>query len=305
MLMRTVVVTGAGGFLGRAIVRKFAKAGWRVVGVDRASIPTDVPCDRSLALRLPSTDFNAALLSILPELVIHAAGPSSVPASIADPAADFTNSVPVLLSVLEAVRAHAPSCRVLFLSSAAVYGNPAGVPVVESSATEPISPYGNHKLMCESLLREFHALYGLHTCAVRIFSAYGEGLRRQVLWDICRQALALPVVRLMGTGAESRDFIHVEDVALGITVVVERGVFDARPYNLATGEETRIDELAALLIGAIGKSIPVEFSGEARPGDPHRWRADISRLTALGFAPGVPIKEGAQAYARWVGSHGA
>ncbi|HXZ25716.1 MAG TPA: SDR family oxidoreductase [Nitrospiria bacterium] len=303
--MRTVLVTGAGGFLGRAIVRKFATDGWRVIGVDHASIPREVPCFRSLTMRLPSTELNATILSNLPELVIHAAGPSSVPASIADPAADFTNSVPVLLNVLEAVRTHAPTSRVLFLSSAAVYGNPATLPVVESSATEPISPYGNHKLMCESLLREFCSLYGLNTCAVRIFSAYGEGLRRQVFWDICRQALVSPVVRLMGTGAESRDFIHAKDVALGISVVVDRGIFDARSYNLATGEETRIDQLAALLIGAIGKSNPVEFSGEVRPGDPIRWRADIGQLTALGYVPGVPIKEGVEAYARWVGSHGA
>lgn len=256
-------------------------------------------------MQLPSRDFDAAVLSIRPAIVVHASGPSSVPASLADPAGDFANSVPVLLNVLEAVRRHAPACRIVFLSSAAVYGNPAGLPVDEAAATAPISPYGHHKLMCESLLKEFYAVYALQSCAVRIFSAYGQGLRRQVLWDICWQALTQPVVKLMGSGAESRDFVHAEDIAQGIMAVIARANFDAQAYNLATGVETRIDALAQLLIGALGKRIAVEFTGVARTGDPARWRANIDRLCALGYVPKMTIQEGAAAYAQWAASHAA
>jgi len=305
--MTTVMVTGSNGFLGRHLVRRFLADGWRVIGVDRSASSRDAPggLDRPFVIRLPSEELVAAVQSIRPELVIHAAGPSSVPTSVADPAGDFTNSVPVLLNVLEAARAHAPACRIVFLSSAAVYGNPASLPVDEASTTAPISPYGHHKLMCESLLREFHELYGMRSCAVRIFSAYGEGLRRQVLWEICRQALTQPVVKLMGTGAESRDFVHADDVARGIAAVVERGTFDARAYNLAAGDETRIDELAHLLVAALQKQVKIEFNGRARAGDPARWRAEIGRIAALGYAPRVSIKEGASAYAHWVMRHGA
>jgi len=304
--MSTALVTGANGFLGRHVARQLMADGWDVVGLDRSAPAAGAPAGyhRSLIMTLPSLEFNAAVLSIRPALVVHAAGPSSVPASLADPAGDFALSVPVLVNVLETVRAHAPACRVVFLSSAAVYGNPSRLPVEETARIEPISPYGHHKQMCESLLREFYTFCGVRSCSIRIFSAYGEGLRRQVLWEICRQALTQSVVRLMGTGAESRDFIHADDVARGIAAVIERGVFDARAYNLATGEETRIDDLAALLIGAMAKPVPVEYSGEARPGDPIRWRADIGQLAALGYAPTISIKEGATAYARWVGSHG-
>lgn len=299
--MATAIVTGSNGFLGRALARRLSADGWRVIGLDRSASAADATSgfERSIVMQLPAQDFSAAVLSIRPALVIHAAGPSSVPASLADPAGDFANSVPVLLNILEAVRHHAPACRILFLSSAAVYGNPTRLPVDEASPTEPISPYGHHKVMCETLLREFHTFCGLYTCAVRIFSAYGEGLRRQVLWEICQQALSRPVVTLMGTGAESRDFVHVEDIAQGIAAVIARGTFDARAYNLATGEETRIDALAQLLIVALGKRVGVEFTGAARAGDPARWRAEIGQLAALGYAPKVPVKEGAPAYAQW------
>jgi UDP-glucose 4-epimerase len=303
--MTTAIVTGSNGFLGRYLARQLSADGWRVIGLDRSAPPANAPtgCARTLVMQLPSRDFDAAVLSIRPAIVVHASGPSSVPASLADPAGDFANSVPVLLNVLESVRRHAPACRIVFLSSAAVYGNPAGLPVDEAAVTAPISPYGHHKLMCESLLKEFYAVYALQSCAVRIFSAYGQGLRRQVLWDICWQALTQPVVKLMGTGAESRDFVHAEDIAQGIMAVIARGNFDARDYNLATGVETRIDALAQLLIGALGKHIAVEFTGAVRPGDPTRWRANIDRLGALGYVPKMTIQEGAAAYAQWAVSH--
>jgi UDP-glucose 4-epimerase len=127
-----------------------------------------------------------------------------------------------------------------------------------------------------------------------------------VLWDICRQAMSQPVVTLMGTGTESRDFIHADDVARGIGAVIDGGDFNAGVYNLATGVETTIRDLARMLLAAIGRTATVEFSGLARQGDPTSWRADIGRLSALGYVPKVSIAEGAAAYARWVlSSHGS
>ena len=103
--------------------------------------------------------------------------------------------------------------RVVFVSSAAVYGNPPSLPVDEKATPCPMSPYGRHKVECEQLLREFHERIELPSVSLRVFSAYGEGLRRQIFWDVCVQALANGEIRLHGSGSETRDFVHAYDVA--------------------------------------------------------------------------------------------
>jgi len=189
---------------------------------------------------------------------------------------------------------------VVFLSSAAVYGNPASIPIDEEGPLRPISPYGFHKLLSEKLAEEFHVVYGLRTCIVRIFSAYGPGLQRQVLWDICQKALSEPVVQLLGTGRETRDFVHASDVARGIRTVLEHASFQSEAYNLATGVETTIQDLASKLLNALDVTSSISFDGTVRQGDPMRWQADISRLSKLGFCPRISLAEGTRDYTRWV-----
>jgi UDP-glucose 4-epimerase len=292
--MPTVVVTGAAGFLGSYILRELIARSWRVVGTDRTG-------SRDLRiLDLPSPELAPLLQKLRPEVIVHAAGPASVPRSLADPAADFRESMLPLLNVLDAIRQTGLSCRVVYLSSAAVYGNPAGLPVSESHPAAPISPSGYHKWMGEKLIEEYHRVYGLGGCSVRIFSAYGRGLRRQVLWDAAWKILRGPVAELIGTGRESRDFVHASDVARGIAAVVEHGAFESEVYNLGSGRETSIAELAHLLAGALGRQANFTFSGSARTGDPARWYADITRLSRLGYEPQVDLRDGVADFAAWV-----
>jgi UDP-glucose 4-epimerase len=297
-----VVVTGAAGFLGRSIVAELAAHGLPVFGLGRrsSSLP---PCDQLVEwhdLDLPAAGLAPLLERVRPDVLIHAAGPASVAASTADPGADFRGSVTVSWELLDCVRRAAPDCRVVLLSSAAVYGDAARLPLSEMTPPAPISPYGFHKLLSEYLAAEFSSVYGLRTSVARIFSAYGPGLRRQVLWDICRKALEHPVVELLGTGDETRDFIHALDVARGIHTIIAGGRFEGEVYNLATGQETTIRDLAERLVAALGRPRKIRFTGVRREGDPERWRADISRLRSLGFTPQVTLEAGLADYARWV-----
>ncbi len=303
MNTRTAMLTGAGGFLGRYIARDLHGAGWRVIGVDREGIPRVKTAESGLAdlcvMELPSAELDGLLDRISPGVIVHAAGPASVPASVADPSADYCASVGTLQGVLESIRRTGSPSRVLFLSSAAVYGEPSRLPVVENAAIAPVSPYGYHKFMGETLLAEYASVYGVRGCSVRIFSAYGPGLRRQVLWDVSRMIQSGSVLRLLGTGAETRDFVHAADVARGVRVVLERGSFRAEVYNLATGLETHIVDLARMLAEAFGRNPRIEFSGARRTGDPTRWRASIGCLAGLGYVPEVPLQEGVAEYAKW------
>jgi UDP-glucose 4-epimerase len=234
-----------------------------------------------------------------PHACIHCAGGASVDDSMRNPEADFLAGPVITFELLEAVRRLTPECLVVLLSSAAVYGNPDALPVSESQPPSPLSPYGFHKLQCEQLCTEYHRVYGTATAIARIFSAYGAGLRKQVLWDISRAALANERLLLRGTGNESRDFVHGRDVAAGLRAIAENGSRAAAVYNLASGEETTIRSLAALLLDAMGIQRRVGFDGIVPPGTPLNWRADIREIEGLGFAPRVTLAEGVTSFARW------
>ena len=285
--MPTALLTGPTGFLGQHLATALHAAGWNVIGIGRQ------PQSLISNLQSPITNYQ------LPIALIHAASPASVANSIIDPAADFDGSVNLLFNVLDSVRRAAPQCRVIFLSSAAVYGDPARLPVREDDPLRPISPYGFHKLLCENLLEEFWRVYQLPSISLRLFSAYGPGLKHQVLWDLCQKMIAADEIELIGAGDESRDFIHAADIGRAVLTLLDRADFQAEAYNLASGVETRIRDLAALIARALNRTPQIHFTGQPRPGDPARWQADLTRLTALGYTPQIPLATGLAEYVHW------
>jgi UDP-glucose 4-epimerase len=234
-----------------------------------------------------------------PGVCIHCAGRASVPLSVTDPAADFYANTVLTFEILEALRLNARECSFVLLSSAAVYGNPSSLPVSELQPAAPISPYGFHKWQCEQLCLEYATVYGLSTASVRIFSAYGPGLRRQVLWDMCRKIVMEKSFVLQGTGNESRDFIHALDVALALEVVIGRAPMQGEVYNLASSQETTVLQLATMMLEALNANCVPEFNGVVPVGTPLNWQADISKLQSLGFQVSVSLHQGINTFAQW------
>lgn len=303
-MKETVLITGAAGFLGRYCARHFYQEGHRVIGIDSASQENapQFALSAYYSLKLPNSALAKVLSDLHPGLCVHCAGRASVPMSVADPSADFCGNVVLTFEMLDALRVNAPECKFLLFSSAAVYGTPECLPVSESHQISPISPYGFHKRQCEQLCTEFSQVYGLSTAAVRIFSAYGPGLRRQVIWDICQKALADDSVSLQGTGKESRDFIHARDIPRALGVIASTAPMRGEAYNLGSGMEISIAALADKVIHALGGTNTVSFNGVAHPGMPLNWRADISRLAELGFSPSVSFETGLKDVVGWCGA---
>ncbi len=149
--MKTVLITGVAGFIGRYVARYFSKQEWNVVGTDN-SPPENAPLsDLSsyLRLQLPNSEFSLLLRVHNPDALIHCAGSASVTSSVYDPAADFYSNTLLVFDILDSLRIHASTCKFIFLSSAAVYGNPSKLPIDEAHPVAPISPYGFHKLQSE------------------------------------------------------------------------------------------------------------------------------------------------------------
>jgi len=303
--MRNAIVTGSNGFLGSYIAEEFSRNSWAVTGIDRRPVSQEAGFDQPKQIYhiqsvVPSSSFDEILLSQQPEILIHAAGPSSVSDSIKNPVHDFEGSVRFLFNVLDALRRCSPKTRLIFLSSAAVYGNPTSLPISETAPRNPISPYGFHKMICEKLIEEFFSAYKIKSCSARIFSSYGPGQKKMVLWDIGQKALKGTPVTLYGTGNETRDLIHATDLSRCIRLIAENGSFLAESYNVGNGIEITINMLAKKMIHSLGTNNALVFNQKVRMGDPCRWCADISKIRALGYRSTISLAEGLHGYAEWV-----
>ena len=187
--LNRVLITGVAGFLGSAIARHFSQRGVLVYGIDRSSMENAPMTDLKsyLALTLPDSKFSSLLSEWQPQAVIHCAGRASVPQSMEDPASDYRDGPALTFYLLDSLRRFAPNCSFVFLSSAAVYGNPESLPVGEDQPPAPISIYGFHKWQSEILCAEFARIYNINVASARLFSAYGIGLRRQVIWTLLKK----------------------------------------------------------------------------------------------------------------------
>lgn len=286
-----VLVTGAAGFIGRNLQEFLEGKGVEVVAVVRSKSQS---AGNSYVLNLPNKDIYEIIEKEKPDAVIHAAGTASVGFSVEQPFLDFNVSVPGTAIILDAIRSHSPKSHFVFLSSAAVYGNQ-GALLTERSPVQPISPYGYHKWMGELLCREYSNLYDVNTTIVRIFSGYGPGLKKQVIYDLSRKAKKAndkgQSLEVIGTGNETRDFIHIADVCQAISLILERKPKDP-VFNLASGKEVTISAVADLVLGLCPNISTVRYTNNTRKGDPLNWRADISMLKDLGFSPTVSLADG-------------
>lgn len=279
-----LLVTGALGFIGGSVARRAARLGHTVVGTSRVEDP--VPHEGAGFPILVADDARAlshAVRAVAPDVILHAAGKASVGASIAAPAEDFEGSVLPWQTLLETVRAMDRRPLLVFPSSAAVYGNPASLPVTEDAPAHPISPYGFHKRVCEILADEHAVCFGLDIAVVRLFSVFGATQKRLLLWELFAQ-LTGPgdTAWLEGTGEETRDFLHVDDLADALLAIAAAPRPDpargAEVINVASGEERTVLHLAHAVRDLVAPSKRIACRGHARPGDPKRWRADIGRL---------------------------
>jgi UDP-glucose 4-epimerase len=293
-----ILVIGSSGFIGSHLCKYFIANEHEVLGCD--IIPS---LDKKLNFLLLSSkdqDFNKVFNNQLYDICINASGSASVPFSITNPAADFRLNVTNVYLLLHNIRKNQPSCRFLNFSSAAVYGNPESLPINENIYSAPLSPYGFHKMLSEHICNEFFKLYRISTCSLRVFSAYGPGLRKQLFWDLVQKVRISETVELFGSGIESRDFIYIDDLVSAIDIVISNASFTGEAINVAGGKEINIKYAAETFLNLFKPGVELKFSGIAKPGDPLNWEADISKLKSLGFVPRVSFGDGVKRYCEWM-----
>jgi len=297
----SVVITGANGFLGRHVARSFAQKGHRVLGIGHGEWSRKDWGSWGLSewyqddVTLQTLNQHAQS----PSTIIHCAGSGSVAFSIENPLTDFERTVETTAHVLEYVRTSAPSCRVVYPSSASVYGTAEALPIREDCRFAPISQYGVHKMISEELVASYARQFGTSASIVRLFSVYGCGLRKQLLWDACCKFAKQDNI-FLGTGDEVRDWLHVEDAAELLLTAAEYSSTLCPVVNGGSGEGVTVREVLVHLGNSLqsGQLTPT-FSGAQRTGDPGRYIADIESSKAWGWLPKRHWQDGISEYAAW------
>jgi dTDP-glucose 4,6-dehydratase/UDP-glucose 4-epimerase len=293
-----ILIIGSKGFIGQHLRKFLISKGEQVWGAD--VVVDYVHPGRYFLVDSSNADFHTIFQDEAFDLCINCSGAASVPDSLQHPLRDFNLNSSNVYKLLDAIRQYQPKCRFINLSSAAVYGNPLDLPVKESAVANPLSPYGFHKLMAEKICEEFFRFFGIATCSLRIFSAYGEGLKKQLFWDLFQKTKSGTTVSLFGTGKESRDFIYIHDLVEAIYLVAQQADLTGQAINIANGEEILIEDCVNTFYGFFDRPIQFGFKGQGRAGDPNNWVADITYLKKLGYQQQYHLSTGLKNYFEWI-----
>jgi UDP-glucose 4-epimerase len=305
-----VLVTGGAGYIGSVVVEELVKEGHRVVVFDNLS-------QGHREVVEPQAEFIHADLSDLEKLadvfrnhdiqaVIHLAASSLVGRSLTEPAHYFQNNVVCGMNLLHAMREYGAN-KLVFSSSAAVYGLPEEVPITEEHPTIPINPYGESKLMFEKVLRWYGQAYGLRFISLRYFNAAGASARHgedhnpetHLIPNILKVASGQsPYVAVFGTdyatkdGSCIRDYVHVVDIAGAHILALERiEQLSGNVYNLGNGHGYSVFEVIEMAQKVTGIEIAVKFCPK-RIGDPPVLVANYNRARSeLGWKIKYPALE--------------
>jgi len=292
-----ILITGGAGFIGHNLAVYLKNRGYSVIVLDNLERSTSRALTKLRDLEIPVIKSDVRdkymLKSLVEEsnIIIHAAAYISVEESFEKPQEYIVNNVAGTATVAKTCLEY--SKPLIYVSSAAVYGNPLKIPISEEHPLNPISPYGLSKLMGE-LAVEFYSKLGLKYVTLRPFNVYGPGqssayagVITRFITSACRSE---PLV-IYGDGLQIRDFIHVNDFSRLVELVIEKKPY-SEVFNAGSGIPTRIIDLARLVIRVTGVSAKI-LHAPPRPGDIRESWADISKARrVLGYQPTVALEEG-------------
>lgn len=291
--MSKVAVTGAAGYIGGQVALALKDAGHEVLGIDRRSCAKHLQetFDQFVQADIDSDQAKTKLIQFMPSAIVHCAGTSLVGPSMKHPSDYYHNNVIKTIHMLDIVMSALPKTRVIFSSSAAVYGQPIMTPCHEVDFCEPVSPYGESKRMVEQILESYHRAYGLDYVAFRYFNACGadpEGRHGQEPSATHIIARVLESTRdnkefvlngidyLTPDGTCVRDYVHVADIARAHVMALESKV-TAGVYNLGSNNGTSNREIIDAAQRITGSAVIVQL-GQPRPGDPPTLTASAAKF---------------------------
>jgi GDP-4-dehydro-6-deoxy-D-mannose reductase len=296
-----ILITGASGFIGRALSSYAVSQGHEVVGTylhDAELAHRDLPRGRVEWERLDMQDFPRVgqfVAQVHPDAVFHLAAQAYAQKAWNDPSDTFRTNVLGTIALYEALRSHPPREGTLLAASGSAYGAPATLPIREDVPLNPTNPYGVSKACQDMLSLQYSLNFGLRIVRARLFGTTGPGKTGDALNDFAKQVAAVertgkPGQLLVGNLDTVRDISDIRDVVRAMWLVFEKG--DPRePVNVGAGRSFSIRWIADQLVQLA--RVPLKITPEPslfRPTDEPDNRADVSRLRGLGFEPTYPLE---------------
>ncbi len=312
-MSKRILVTGGAGFIGSHITDALIQRGYHVTVLDNLSGGRRDYVNPAATFRRGDVTNPADLAPLFEQgldAVLHLAGQASIRLSFADPAHDLSVNTLGTINVLQACLAHRVP-RLIFASSMTIYGNSNPAPTPESAPPDPVSYYAITKYAAERYVHLTAARrdlnFALNATSFRMFNVYGE---RQSLTNAYQGVLAIFIgnvlrgepITIHSDGEQSRDFVHVSDVARAWTEALDAPPTFGQVINLGTGAPTSVNMLCDAVLSAFGKTrsnYPVRYEA-AQPGDMRASAANIQRANDLfGWQPKVAFAEGIQHTIAW------
>lgn len=312
---QTVLVTGAGGFIGSRLCERLVAGGASVRAFVRYTSRAEIGLLKLLPpeilaniviIRGDLRDFSAVEQAVKGvDTIFHLGALISIPYSYVHPVETVQTNVVGTLNILEASRKD--GVKLVHTSTSEVYGTALRVPIDEDHPLQGQSPYSASKIGADKLVESYYRSFGVPTVTVRPFNTYGPGQsNRAVIPTIITQALAGGVVRL-GNLEAIRDFSYLEDTVEGFLLAGQAGLWDGETYNLGSGAEISIRAVAELIFRIMGKQPEIQVEQDRlRP-----EKSEVLRLisdnrkakAALGWQPEVTMEEGLTRTIDWIGAH--
>lgn len=309
--MNNYLITGGAGFIGSTLANYLSKEN-SVIVIDDLSMGKKEnlnDCSNLNFIKGSVTDkklMEDILSSNQFDYIFHLAAIASVADSVERPVETHQINFESVLMLLELIRKYQKDLkRLVFSSSAAVYGDEPTLPKHEESVIRPLTPYAVDKFAAEQYVLDYNHLYGVKTSAVRFFNVYGPNQNPEspysgvisILVDRYKKIQKGEDTQfiLFGEGSQSRDFVFIEDVVQALLLVAKKEESLGKQFNVGTGIATTLNGLIEIIDRTLGFKLPLEHEAE-RDGDIKESVADISRLKSLGFTPSFSVREGMKKY---------
>lgn len=298
-----ILIIGSEGFIGSKLIQYYLQNNYEVFGCD---LNAPIFINYNFIKNDMTSNFWLQLFENKKfDYCVNAGGKSDVNASVINPTEDFVSHVIETQKILDAIRNYNNQCKYLHISSAAVYGNPDQLPILETANCKPLSPYGWHKLMSENVCNEFNKVYNIPITIIRPFSVFGPGLKKQIFWDVFQKYKKNPAeIELWGNGNETRDYVYIDDLISIIALLLINAEMKCDVYNVGSGIEKSINETIRTFFEIFESKPRLTFNGNNKKGNPLNWKADISKLISMGYQNKYDFKKGISLTADWLKTNG-
>ena len=296
-MKKKILITGSQGYIAKNVAKKLQKKNFNVYGIGRGEWEKNDYKKWGYLNQINGklNKKNLSKLNLKFDFIIHCAGSGLVGLK---KKVDFMNNVKSTISLIDFIRKTQKKTKIIFMSSYSIYGNDFEDRISEKSATKPVSTYAINKKKAENLLLNFSKKYESDLMILRISSLYGEGLKKQLIYDACSK-ISKGFNNFYGTGKEKRDFIHISDLVNIVSYFCMKGFSNTNIINCGSGKGIRIKDVLKLISSNFNMSNKIIFNKKKLNSNPINLISNIEQLKKIGVKPNKDFRIGVKHYVKW------